>query len=63
MIKYACDKCGDEINKDQERWLFKVKEANVTHAEHTVCLCGLCKEIYVKDVFFKIGHVRKGNTK
>lgn len=59
MIKYICDKCGDEIEKDQERWLFKVKETNVFKEDHTVCLCGVCRQVYVNAIFFKIGHIRK----
>lgn len=63
MIKYACDKCGDEIPVDGERWIFRIQEANhKSDGNRTVCLCGICKEVLEEHypALFKIGFVAKG---
>jgi hypothetical protein len=60
MVKYVCDNCGDDISQGDQRWIFRIEDAN--HKEggkRTVCLCGVCKEVMEEHYpnIFNIGYL------
>lgn len=62
MVKYACDKCGDEICISDPRYIIRMQDANHKgSSDRVICLCQICKEVAEDHVpwLFQIGYVKK----
>jgi hypothetical protein len=62
MVKYASDKCGDEIRIGDPRHIIRMQDANHKgSSDRVICLCQTCMEVAEDQIpwLFQIGYAKK----